>query len=546
MVPNNCERVVGPDLGCDARRTDTGFTIVELVIASAIFFFVATALFGLVATSTMLGVASKANAVGVNAANAFLEEVRRVPFNEVNQTRINQIASAYSRTIDGVAVSISATVTPQWFGEQDPGTANPAYMHVAVVARAVGPDGRPHTFSTGTHISNLRATGTLPGGGGGGGEPQVPPPTIELRTGMPMSGAVRGTSVPVGLSAEAGGSGVTLRRIDITAGGSLVLEKLTTELSDSVSGFWDTTRITTDGASFPDGVYEMRASARDSRNQLTARAWSLTVDNFPPNPPGQPVVDAVNSAANSVTFGWDPARDGTDWVRSYQVDWRIQSSTSSAFNMVGTPAIVTPVDWTARQVWPTANGATSPLSRYRVDVTSRGPIAEGQTTPHFTAGPVSAFFISRGSYEANVQVTNGGGNNARARFNLNLTSHTPTFSTTGVVNYRWQYRYHTDHIGTGTWTDLAGAGSSSPSFTNANWQAPQDGRFIKGEGWIEFRYLVTVTPAGGTTVQVPSSFARFSRVDNSTGPAARGADDWTRWLSPPAVTPAIDWGMWRL
>jgi len=538
VLPVNC--------AWNKRADDEGFTLVEILMASAIMFFVATALFGLVATSTMLGVASKANAAGVNAANGFLEEVRRVPFNEVNQTRVNQIAGAYSRTIDGVAVSISATVTPQWFAEQDPGTASPAYMNVAVVARAVGPDGRVHTFRTGTNISNLRATGTLPGGGGGGGEPQVPPPTIELRTGMPMSGAVRGTSVPVGLSAEAGGSGVTLRRIDITAGGSLVLEKLTTELSDSVSGFWDTTRITTEGASFPDGVYEMRASARDSRNQLTVRAWSLTVDNFPPNPPGQPVVDAVNSAANSVTFGWVPARDGTDWVRSYQVDWRIQSSTSSAFNMVGTPAIVTPVDWTARQRW---TGATLPLSRYRVDVTSRGPLAEGQTTPHFTAGPVSAFFISRGSFAATVTVTDVGGSNARAQFNLDLTSNAPTFST-GSVNYRWQYRYHVDKE-TGTWIDLAGTGSSSPRFTTTNWQAPRNGRFthsnIENRGWIEFRCLVTVTPAGGTMVQVPSSFARFSRAENNIGQAARGADNWARWENPPTVTPpapAIDWGMW--
>ncbi len=539
MASNNCERVVSPDLGCGARRVDTGFTIVELLIASAILFFVATALFGLVATSTMLGVASKANAVCVNAGNSVLEEVRQLQFNEVNQTRVNQIAAAHSGPIDGVVVSVSATVTPGWFPEQDPDTANPAYKHVAVAVEAVGPDGRSHAFRTGTHISNLRATGSL---FGGGEEPPVPPPTVVLSPSMPMSGAVRGTSVPVGLSATTGGPSVTLTRIDITAGGTLVLEKITNELSDSVFGHWNTTSMSIDVADFPDGVYEMRASARDSRNQLTARAWSLTVDNFPPDPPGEPTVDVVNSAGNAVTFGWDPARDGTDWVRSYQVDQAMQSATSSAFNLVGTPAIVTPSDWTGPQVW---TGTTSPLSRYRVDVTSRGPIVEGQTTPHFTAGPVTAFFISRGSFTSVVGVVDEGKNNSPAELNLDLTSNAPTFSTS-AVNYRWQYRYHANKV-TGNWVDLAGSGSSNPRFTNAKWKAPQNGKFVgKDEGWIEFRCLVTVTPAGGATVQIPSSVARFTRTENSTGQAARGVDDWARWLNPPTVTPAIDWGMWRL
>jgi len=506
------------------RADDAGFTLVEILVASAIMFFVATALFGLVSTSTLLSVTAKADAVAVNAANSFLEQVRRLAYADVTQTRVNTLARASSRTIDGITVSVTATVTPQWFAEQNRDHDDSAYKHVSVTVRATPLAGRPFVLTTGTFVSNLRTTdsaGTGPG------------PNVELTAATPRAGAVWG-SVPLGMSADSGDPGAILARLEITAGGAVISEKFTSEQSDSLSVDWNTAATNVDGTPrFPDGTYVMRAKAWNDRNQLDQEIWSLTVDNHPPDTPGTPTVRST-IANTAVIFGWSPARDGSDWVRDYLVEWQIQSATGPSFSTLGTPQTLIPADPTSLVTW---TGNTTALSRYRINVTSRGPVASGRTPPQLSSQTISATFISRPSLAGStVNVTDAGGNNRRAILNLNLMCDAPGFGTTGVTTYRWQYRYGP----AGTWIDLPGA--TTRTHTGAL-TAPTNG-FFRNMG-ISFRCLVTVTPAGGTQVAVPSCVVPFTR-GTGTGSATAGSNDWGIWMTPPASTPAIGWGMWGL
>jgi len=526
--------------GSRGASDDRGFTVVEVTISAAIMFFVATALFGLVTTSTMLGVTAKADAVAVNAGNAFLERVRQLPYDQVTQTRVNALAADSSATVDGIAVSIRATVTPQWFGDQNPAHVPAPFKHVAVTITATGPAGRPFTLTTGTYVGNIAwgtvgATGSPgPGTGPSDPPPTAPPPTISLTANTPTDGAVRGSGVDIGMDASAGNAAVRLQTLRLTAGGSLLAERLGLNLENaSLTHQWNTALVDVGGNSvFPDGPYEIRALARDTLGQQTVRAWSLIVDNHPPSPPGNPTVMSV-AGNTGVTFGWTPGMDGPSEVGEYDVRWFQQPNNSSTFTEVGS-TVVASTQWSP--------AATASFSRYRVDVRSRGLLAQGGTTPFHNSGWSNFTYISRPSFAASVIVTDVGGPTSRARLDIDLRSHTPSFQSSSIT-YRWQYRYGMDATST-PWTDIPEASASDlrvNDWTGTRWF---NGRFR--DGWIEFRCLVVVTPVGGSAVSVPSSFARFTRGENTRGPATRGSDQWERWLTPPAVTPAVDWGMWGL
>lgn len=525
MLPGN--------YACRKRTDDAGFTLVEILVASAIMFFVATALFGLVSTSTLLSVTAKADAVAVNAANSFLEQVRRLAYTDVTQTRINALAAASSRTIDGIAVSVTATVTPQWLDWQDRNADPPAFRHVAVTVRATSPAGRPFTLTTGTFVSDLRDTGTAGG----------PGPNVELTADTPREGVVWGSAVPVGMEADSGDPASVLNLLEIEAGNVLLFDNRSPSgSSDRLSGHWNTTATNTDGTQrFPDGDYAMSATAWNDRNQFDRVTWNLTVDNHPPNTPGTPTVTSTN-ASTAVTFGWSTAMDGTGWARDYLVDWQIQSATGSTFSTLLTTQVAAPADPTSLVSW---TGNTTAFRRYMVNVTARGPVATGRTPQQLSSQPTTATFISRPSFTSTttVNVTNAGANNDRAVLTINLGVNPPAFQVTSPVNYRWQFRYNARRT-IGAWTDFASANTSVPSFSATGWQAPANGRFR--DGWIEFRCLVTITPSGGSTVQVPSSVVRFTGTGTGLATRSYPADAWGRWLTPPAVTPAIDWGMWGL
>lgn len=504
------------------QSSDDGFTIVEVLISSAILFFVATALFGLVSTSTLLSVTAKADTIAVNAANTFLEQVRRLPFDQITQARIDTLAAASATTVDGVAVTITATVTDQWLPGQVPASEASPYRRVAVRVTATGPTGRPFVFNTGTFVGNFTgaaAVGAIPTV-----TPGVPPvtppgatprPIITVLSPTPTSGVVRGSSVFMGMDAEAGGPAVSLTTVRITVEGSEIASRtLSGEQTARVSTNWDTTSLT-------DGSYPIQFSARDSLGQLTFRQWSLIVDNHPPNPPGTPVITSAtgNTAA---TYTWATAMDGRDPVSAYRFVVNQQSQTAATFSQVGAPFVTNTNSFAA---------PTESFRRYRFDVRSLGPEVSAPLVRNESSPVSSAFYVSRPSFTGTPTVDQEARHNKALEFRVTLTSDLPRFQTQGTVTYSWQYR-ESWAANPDTWVALGTTNPLSVTRTAA----------ANGPGWFEIRCVVTVTPAGGSSISVPSSVVRYTVAERSTDlPQSR---IWSAWSNSPATTPAINWGMW--
>ena len=62
---------------------DSGMTVVEVVVASFILFFVLTAVLGLVGATTQTSVSAKQRTAMTNAVSSYIEHVRSLPFNRV-------------------------------------------------------------------------------------------------------------------------------------------------------------------------------------------------------------------------------------------------------------------------------------------------------------------------------------------------------------------------------------------------------------------------------------------------------------------------------
>ncbi len=505
----------------EQTRSDEGWVLIEVVVAAAILFFVATALMGLVGASTGMSVAAKADAVAVNQVNSFMESVRELTYDDVTQAKLNQFATARSVTLNNVSLVITATVAPKWFAGQNPAIHPPAYKHVVVTVVAKGPVGEPIRMSAGTYVRPALSSGS----DSPTGTPSVPKPTVVRTNNTPLSGAVVwGDLVSVGMEAQSGGSGVTLTRLQMTAGGRVVLEKRTTASSDSTQGVWATT-------GWADGLVEMRAQARDTLGQLGDLAWSVYVDNVPASAPTTPEVLTV-SDFSSVRWAWSDTEKTTDPALSYRILMETQTSAGAVV-----PSEVTQSAGADTQT--TTDRATTEFTRRRILVSARGPRAHVHNHLASESARVSSqWFIARQMLTGStVSVTGAGKNNSRAILSLALRSIAPQFPVTGAVNYRWQYSYGP----TGAWTDLST--TTTPALTQSL-TAPVNGRF--SDNGIRFRCVATLTPTGGSAVSVPSGVVGFTRSTNDVGATTMGAYDWTRWMTPPTTTPAIDWAAWRL
>ena len=489
------------------QANDGGFTVVEIMISSAILFFVATALFGLVATSTMLSVTAKADTIAVNAANTFLEQVRRLPYAQITQASINTLAARASEvTVDGVRVSVSATVTPQWLPEQNPATTAAPFQRVTVRVTAAGNIGRPFVFNTGTFVANLTHAASGATSTAGPIIGILSPPT-------PLSGVVRGSSVFLGMRATSGGSEVNLTTLRIVAGGDLQGEIFPNALESQLTTSWNTTL-------YADGSHSIQMTARDSLGQASVRQWSVIVDNHPPSAPGAPTIRSV-TANTLVSHQWAGAMDGMDAVTEHQIVWNQQPLTASTFSPVGQPVVAPGTQFDA---------STVSFSRYRIDVRSLGPVVTSPMVRH-ASDPVSAIYISRPGFSGSPTLTVQARNNRAAQFGITLRGDPPNFQTQGAITYRWQYRESWSGAAT-NWIEL-GSGNPMTVTRTAGGNGP---------GWFEIRCIVTVTPSGGTAVSVPSVVARYTVTNNST--AAPRTDDWSAWTVTPVVTPAISWGIW--
>src|SRR5512139_635268 len=73
-------------LGSRSRSDDSGMSVVEVVVASFILFFVLTAVLGLIGATTKSSISARQRTAMTNAVSSYIEHVRALPFDQVALT----------------------------------------------------------------------------------------------------------------------------------------------------------------------------------------------------------------------------------------------------------------------------------------------------------------------------------------------------------------------------------------------------------------------------------------------------------------------------
>lgn len=368
-------------------RRDEGFTFVELLAATAIFFIAFTALMSLMLASTVMTVRAKQRANMVNAANSYIEQVRGMNYDSVGVvggTPNGSLPVHTATSSNGFAIEITPTVT--WV--DDPHitlTGNHDYKRLIINVRATAGanDPMPMSYSSETIIkpadSGQATTATAP--------------TIDLAYGSPTDkGVVAGTNVYIGANAQANGLGVTLSSMNFYCDGVPLLDvsrqsaQWALNTQSAYEGFqWDTEALNDDGAQLSaDGWHTLKAEAWDSNGKQAYVQWTVLVDNHPPNS-----VTRIRGTAGSqgtglvMSLGWTDCYSGTSPCGRYDLTIRQQPMSDNGYYGWGYPRYGAGVGdfltwWpqsgsTVSHATTTAVVPTAGLARYYYYVRSYGP-----------------------------------------------------------------------------------------------------------------------------------------------------------------------------
>ncbi len=434
-------------LGCGR---DDGMTVLEVVIAISIFFFVLTALFGLLGTTTAMSLKSNERAIVTNAVNSYIEEIRAMPYAgvglDVSGAPVpGDLSAETTRTVGGLVL----TFTPEVSWVNDPmieGSQNYKEVTVTAVARRGGLVVFQTSMSTFIRQEEPPGEYEAPKVAFVAGSPEdATPPTI-----------IRG-EVLVSAWAETEMPGATLVSMAFRvrpgewylpgAGGDNGMSALwtLTEKTATRSFTWDTRAMTEagdDGISVPmtpDGTYTLVVEVMDSNQKVTRIERRVFIDNNDPDAPGVPVADTTVSGL-SVPLSWTRSMDGIEEADHYRLDLGVQALDGGWTNQL----ITTSSSLGAHTV------ATQPFSRYsvRVQAESRDASHRSAWSPAPAQDPV--FFITRPLVQGRYVATFEGKGKSRAwDVDVHITTGAPTFPRS-FAEYRLMER-----VGTGPWVEVA-------------------------------------------------------------------------------------------
>lgn len=414
----------------DRTRRDEGMTIVEVVAAAFIMFFVLTAILGLVATTTTMGQRSKQRVAMVNAVNSYMEYVRSLDFSSVaisGTTTTAAIPASVVFTREGFTITISNTVTNDQNGNRA--------LRISAVCTAPG-----YPTLTMTEFASIRDRER-------GMTQQASDPDKPLARWGNLTPeedtVVYGANVAGGgsllLQIEAESPSYNLSLVQLTCQGQPIRSDRSAVQPPAVwhpgtpsftqSFTWDTMQIQ---PTIPDGYQFVRAIVDDDQGRETVVDRRFFVDNAAPSIPSAATVQV--RTATSTLLTWPPTADGDTpaskyEVRAYKQPLSLESSIIDDYNSWTNLGVVTVSS-------PSHPRITDPFSRYMVEVRAGSPMNNWSAWR-----PIATPFVSRPrltGYAGTYQVYKGMPAKKFARTTVSLSISSPQFATSAATCYLYR------------------------------------------------------------------------------------------------------------
>lgn len=482
--------------GRRGRTDDSGMSIVEVLVASAILLFALTAMLGLLMTSTGLSARARAQALAVKTASAFIEQVRAVKYADLKPLKLSDLASAASGTVGGMTVSVEASMAPYWMPSQV-GSGPPAYQQIKVLVHVTGPGFKSFDFATGTYVREWEWS-----------ERTNRIPTVQFDDFTPPAGATAQpvfASIHVGATAVSNTEDVMLTQVYVKIGTTQLTSATPNAMTGSCFTTWDT-------LTWSDGEYTLFAETWDALNGKDSKSRTFVVDNFVPSAPTTVTLDAPTGKV-----AWAQVLDGISRVPGYETSLEQQNSSGSWSTVSATQRVSRPAGDESLGI---LEYTTAPFSAYRASVSAIGArewVEPPVTTPWRSEATVRTL-ITRPGLGGTLTVTQSK-NNKAFTFSAALNTTPPTFQTSSTTHYEWQYR-----IGSGSWTDFSGGSSTTASTVSFGPVTGPEGV----PSSLSVRCLATVV-IGGTTAQFGSPIMSVANPGVQTYLLSSVTPDWTAW-----------------
>jgi len=480
--------------GCDmciARgkcNSDDGMTVIEIVIASFILFFVLTAVLGLVSTTTRMGISAKERTAITNAMSSHMEWIRSLDFDEVALQGTTTSATVPAQTtmmIDGFTVVITTSVSDATRGvkevQVDAVATHPAYssmvmsQHVSIRDYSSGLTQMVNKTGPRIDWDNTPAEGTV------------------VYSRYVTGGALLNIDIDV----ETGIDGVPIADLRFYCSGQLLRDGSSVnadvaawqpnEETVSKTFNWNTLQVDDQGNpdAIADGWRTIRIEATDAEGNRTVKERRFLVDNDQPGlPPGTAPTSAIAQVMSDIEarLGWAVVKDGTDdsWgygVKIYKV------------NISGTPVLQNSIDAEGQpldyRIAPTAYiQTTTAFSRYTAAVRAYSPRL--MTTEY---APISTY-VTKPKLTGTSITTYAGKNAARtSTTGVNVAVTPPTF---GCATITYDLFRSLDPANLGASPYKASIGST---YTDSIVKTV--GKFGVPDAYY-YRYRITYTAAGST------------------------------------------------
>jgi Tfp pilus assembly protein PilV len=494
------------------KREEDGMSVLEIVLAAFILFFVFTAMIGLVGATTEMGMNAKARVAMTNAVSSHMEWVRSLSFDEIaitGTTAEGIIEPTYTYEVDGFEITIQNQISTGADGKT---------REVAVTASAQAPG---FTTVSMTSFAAVRGDGSFiagegggePGGGGSGDAPIVEFTTMTADEDAVVYGSYQlgGSPFHVEVDAESVNDGGVITDLRYYCAGELLRDGNTiyadvAEWQPGVSPAserfrWDTRQVNDDGeAVVEDGWRVVYVIAVDSTGAEGRAERRFYVDNHAPGAPG--AVSALVQNSSETRVSWGIAQDGTDAAVKYEIALKQVDYDGS---LLGAGSFIT--------VDPAYIHLGSPFSRYTATVRAG--------SPRNLWGPsvsIASPYTTRPDAEGYSSTRYSGKNNKRQAWtDVVIHCSPPTFKTTSV-----QYDVYRGLDPTAL--SLHASNVGGPNFFEEIYK--KVGRTGQPESYY-YQFKVTYTaggPGGGTSETVWSDV--IGPTTGDTAPLPMGHVSW--------------------
>lgn len=498
------------------RPGDGGFTVVELVIAAFVMFFVLTALLGLVATTSQMASRSRARAVLTDVTSGRLDLYRTYAFKDIQVTsKGGKIPDTETLVVSGWTINLASTVASS--------TTYPGTVNVTIVATA-------------SHISLPTVTYTAaaalrgPFGSGSAVSTGTSTLTLEFAPGSPnandtvsdSSDNTLGSVLQILAKATSTANKIAAFQFKVNTGTldifltdvngvqstyqALALSPPQSSPFTSASFVWNVGQVPLGSGTYPipDGMRTVSMWVQDDHGNITGPIQrTVFVDNKDPNVPTGLLVSPVqtmsgSTPALSVSSSWANAYDGTDLVAGYAAnlyrDQRTNAlSAPTPSKVLGLPNM-TLCNGSPYATSPSAAIADAGFSRYVLQAQSIGGGALGRKSVWAASNVAYTPPIITGS---GTQSTNG---NYNIVYAASLPVPAPQYPVSAVTSIQVQRTCN----GTTSYSTLSAAqltaaktawnGGTAYTVTDSFQQAVGSKQGVASD--VTYRVVVTLTPSG--------------------------------------------------